>query len=70
MGVTPQRLDEILTVLAKHKVQQARVSETEVAVVFDVMPLPAVGDAPQPGGWKSPVNLDDPAQLELPREVP
>lgn len=63
--MTPETVDRYLEVLKRHGVASARliVDGGEVSVMFDVSPVP-VGDPPQPGGWKSPIRLDDPAQLE------
>lgn len=59
-------LDQVLTILRKHGVVSAEVpgpGGVILRVVFGPDAVP-VGDTPTPGGWKSPVKLDDPAQYD------
>lgn len=68
----PKQLDDLLAVLRKHGVASAEVPLPPASynlgtlrVVFgpDTGPMPGV--APEPGGWKSPQNLDrDPLEGE------
>jgi hypothetical protein len=72
--LSPEYLDQYLAILKKHGVQSAKIAfpewsssapATEIAVVFDVMPVP-VGEVPERGGWKSPERLDQPMDSEVP----
>lgn len=45
----------------------AQGGDATLRVVFDVTQAPLPGDKPEPGGWKSPANLDrDPLEGEVP----
>lgn len=66
--MTPELLDQLLTVLRKQGVQSAEVlTDGSLRVVFEPgNPGPLPGDAPTPGGWKSPDRLDNAEQFEIP----
>lgn len=64
--MTPEALDHFLRVMRDRGVASAEVQTPDgtLRVVFgpDAGPLP--GETPTPGGWKSPMRLDDPAQFD------
>lgn len=67
----PSDLDHLLAVLHKHGVQSAEVPALGggvVRVVFEPDGGPMPGEAPTPGGWKSPTRLDAPDAFD--REEP
>lgn len=61
-------LREALAALKDAKVLRAQLKtqNLELSVEFqvDLPVVPEMGSAPTPGGWKSPVSLDDPFLLD------
>lgn len=64
--MTPNDLDAYLKVLSSNQVGSAALKlpgGVEVHVSFTPQFPVQVGDQPTPGGWKSPVHLDNPNDL-------
>lgn len=57
-------LDKYLEVLTKYNVMSYAHKDTNGEFNVVIGPgIPSIGSEPQPGGWKSPTNLDDPDKL-------
>lgn len=71
--MTPERLADYLKTMRDAGCASARLvlhGDAEVAVVFLPTDGPLPGEAPTPGGWKSPSNLDRDPLADEERSVP
>lgn len=70
--MSPDDLAAYLRVMREANLMQAtlKTDDLELAVVFGPDPLPDMGSAPTPGGWKSPQALDDVSRLFPTSEEP
>lgn len=64
--MTPNDLDEYLGVFVRHQAMAAVLKlpdGVEVHVTFAPAMPASIGVEPEPGGWKAPQHLDNPADL-------
>ncbi len=64
--MTPNDFDAYLKVLKQNHAAAGIVrlgNGVEFSITFEVQMPEAVGQAPTPGGWKSPLHLDNPENL-------
>lgn len=62
--MSPEILKEYLKVLREFNAMSADIYNGADRISIVLGPeMPSFGSAPEPGGWKSPQNLDDPEKL-------